>query len=302
MARPSHYWGIDLGGTKIEGVVLDSLASGRALARLRCPTEQEKGYKHILERISELVENLCLETKLRPNSIGFGTPGIIDRRSKLLKNSNTQCLNGKPLQSDLERMLGVPCKLENDANCFALAEALCGAATGAGSVFGVIMGTGVGGGFVINHKLVTGAQGIAGEWGHNILDPNGFPCYCGKRGCVETVLSGPALEKEYLRLSGVNKSLKEIIDEGRTDPASIGSRLLEHLIEWFGKALAVVINILDPEIIVLGGGLSHIDELCDMGKVSAAKYVFNDRLETTIVRNALGDSAGVFGAAMLTTS
>lgn len=295
-----HFWGIDLGGTKIEGAVLDSLTNLRAVARTRIDTEQHLGYEHILQRIKKLVDELSTQTGTKPKKLGVGTPGVVDPLTNLLKNSNTQCLQGKPLKTDLEALLKIPCTLANDANCFALAESYYGAAQNNNVVFGVIMGTGVGGGIVIDRKVLFGAQGIAGEWGHNVLDPNGPSCYCGKHGCVETLISGPALEAHFERLSGRKEKLESILSAGRRNPKGAEGETLGYLIEWFGKAIATVVNILDPDIIVLGGGVSNVDELYTAGAASAAQYVFNDRFETPIVKNALGDSAGVFGAAMLT--
>ena len=200
--RPIHWkeegavadavWGIDLGGTKIEGVVLPASASVEALCRIRRPTEAERGYDHLRGQIRELVEAMEREVWQRPETIGIGTPGVLDPETLRLKNSNTACLIGQPLKADLEAELGVPIELANDANCFALAEARLGAARGTESCFGVIMGTGVGGGVVDDGRALLGCQGIAGEWGHNILDSAGPDCYCGRKGCVETFISGPA--------------------------------------------------------------------------------------------------------------
>jgi fructokinase len=291
----SFLWGIDLGGTKIEGVILDSSDYTKPLFRERISTESEKGYDHILNRIAELKEILIVKSGLFPESIGFGTPGILDPQTNTMKNCNTTCLNGKTLKKDLEAKLNVPVKLANDANCFTLAENLFGAAKGAKSAFGIIMGTGVGGGFTINGKLHIGLHGIAGEWGHNVLIENGEPCYCGKNGCVEGVISGPALERYYYGLSGKKLSLPDILKS--QDPHA--AKTLERLITNFGKAISVVINILDPEIIVIGGGLSKIEAIYKEGPTEISKYIFNNKVSTKICQNSLGDSAGVFGAALL---
>ncbi len=292
------FWGIDLGGTKIEGAVLPSLTQPQPIARHRIDTEAASGYEHILERIEMLIGTLCQQTGASPSAIGVGHPGVIDPRTAAIKNSNTQCLNGRQLRIDLETRLGVSVLCANDANCFALAEAMLGAGRGARTVFGVIIGTGVGGGVVINGEALHGAQGIAGEWGHNVLIPFGPPCYCGKNGCVETIVSGPALEEYYRVRSGRRASLSEIVsaaDRGDEDAV----RTIARLSYWFGRALGVVVNILDPDRIVLGGGLSNIDALYGGMLPELRRTIFNDRMESRIVKNELGDSAGVFGAAML---
>ena len=179
----SVHWGIDLGGTKIEGVVLEA-GQTEPLCRIRIATEAEKGYQHIVGQMQRLVEQMKAQTGLAPAAVGSGTPGVLDPQTQTLKNSNTLCLNGQPLKADLEKSLGLPVELANDANCFALAEARLGAGKGAETVFGIIMGTGVGGGVVVRERVLYGCQGIAGEWGHNVLDSEGPECYCGKRGCV----------------------------------------------------------------------------------------------------------------------
>lgn len=287
--------GIDLGGTKIEGVVLAH--DGSLVRRERIPTEQESGYDHILERIVDLVE------KLRPDAggsqrVGIGTPGSLSARDGTLKNSNTLCLNGRPLRSDLERRMGHAIWIENDANCFALAEARLGAARDQEVVFGVILGTGVGGGIVVRSRIWAGPQHIAGEWGHHSIDPNGPDCYCGARGCVEKLLSGPALEEAYRSFGGPDLSAAEIAAQAEQgDPAA--AAVLDDYLALFGRALANLISILDPSIVVLGGGLSNLDVLYDRGREEIAARIFNDELRTPVVRNQLGDSAGVFGAALL---
>src|SRR5579875_1192490 len=271
--------GIDLGGTKIEGAVIDE--DGRPVVRERVPTERERGYAHVLDRVAALVD------RLRPQApeaavVGVGAPGSPSARDGTLKNSNTTCLNGRPLRADLEARLGCTVRLENDANCFALAEARGGAGRGHRVVFGVILGTGVGGGIVVDGRLWAGPQHIAGEWGHQAIDPAGPACWCGQRGCVEAFLSGPALAAAY-RAAG----------EARA--AAVVDRWLDR----FGRALANVIDVLDPDVVVLGGGLSNVDALYDRGRAAVARYVFNDELRTPIVRHRLGDSAGVIGAALL---
>lgn len=300
-------WGIDLGGTKIEGVVLESRANPRPLARLRIPTEAHLGYEHICQQIKKLVELLRAETGLAPEYVGMGHPGTLDPVIGAMKNANTTVLNGRPLDRDLEQLLGVPVRMANDANCFAVAEALMGAVPealpGAEVVFGVILGTGVGGGWVVGGKVLNGRQGLGGEWGHNVLDENGEPCYCGKNGCVEAVISGPALERFYEKTSGQKRPLREIVEraEAGDDPAAV--QTLDRLVHYFGKAVAVPINMIDPDVIVLGGGVGNIARLYTDGVAEARKYIFDTRpekrLETIFLRPKLGDSAGVFGAALL---
>lgn len=297
-------WGIDLGGTKIEGVILKSANEPEVLFRDRVPTEADQGYDHILSQIKKLIDIMCDAVGDKPAAVGFGTPGVHDPKLGTMKNCNTVVLNGKPLKQDLVKILGMPVELTNDANCFALAEAQLGVVKerfpDAKVVFGVIMGTGVGGGLVVDGKAISGLHGIAGEWGHNFLHESGGPCYCGKAGCVETVISGPSLERFYFQETGNKKKLKEIVAlaESGSDPIAI--QTMERLCEYFGLSLSVLINIIDPDVIVIGGGVGNIDALYGGGIDSVKKYIFNNRLETPIVKPSLGDSAGVFGAAFLT--
>ncbi|QEC51496.1 N-acetylglucosamine kinase [Anseongella ginsenosidimutans] len=295
-------WGIDLGGTKIEGVVIESREHPRELARLRIPTEAGEGYLHIVQQVNKLITALEKETGLKPERIGIGTPGVLEPSTLTMKNCNTTALNGKPFKTDLEAVTGLPVKMANDANCFAIAEACLGAGKPflqeSEVIFGVIMGTGVGGGIVIDGKAITGLQGIAGEWGHNFLDESGGPCYCGRSGCVETILSGPSLERYYACISGEKLPLKEIVALYRQgfEHACATMQRMNH---FFGKAIANVINIVDPHLIILGGGLGNIDLLYTEGIKSVEKFIFNPRLETRFLKPELGDSAGVFGAALL---
>ena len=286
--------GVDLGGTKIEGVVLD--ASGEPLIRRRVPTEQQRGYEHILDAAARLVDELRA-TAPECGVIGVGTPGAVSSKTGRLKNSNTACLNGRDLAGDLERRIGLPVRIENDANCFALAEATRGAGQGARVVFGIIMGTGCGGGLVVDGRLWSGPQHIAGEWGHHSIDPHGPACYCGQRGCVEAYLAGPAVERAYAARGGQG-DMAVLIARARSGDEAAGAVLREFL-DHFGRAVANLIAILDPDAIVLGGGLSNIDALYVEGRDAVARHVFNDELRTPIVRNRLGDSAGVIGAAIL---
>lgn len=296
----NELWGIDLGGTKMEGIVLESIENPRILARHRADTEAHLGSEAVLRNIAALVARLSGDLGGRkPSSIGFAHPGVVDPKTSLLKNCNARCLEGTPFKSDLESILKTTIHTANDANCFALAEALLGAGKGAPCVFGVIMGTGVGGGLVFEGKARYGCQGIAGEWGHNVLDPSGDSCYCGKSGCVEQFISGTALQRFYEGLSGTRRSMAEIVERHDSGEDSAATATIERLVDYFGRAISVLINILDPEVIVLGGGVSNVDILYTAGIEAVKANVFNDTLETRIVRNKLGDSAGMYGAAML---
>ncbi|MBV6438520.1 MAG: ROK family protein [Haliscomenobacteraceae bacterium CHB4] len=295
--------GIDLGGTKTEGVILESRDNPRVLHRMRIPTEAGKGYEHIVNQVGKLVEMLSDESGLQPAAVGIGHPGTLDPNTGVIKNANTTALNGRPFHKDLEKRLGVPVRLANDANCFAVAEATLGGVRqrlpNAEVVFGVILGTGVGGGWVIHGKVINGRQGIGGEWGHNFLDESGGPCYCGRVGCVETVISGPALEKFYQNLTLRHLPLRDIVAAAETGDDPAATQTLDRLIHFFGKAIAVVINIMDPDAIVLGGGVGNIERLYTDGMAEAGKYLFNTRIDTVFLKPELGDSAGVFGAALL---
>ena len=293
--------GIDLGGTKIEGIILKSDKEPIEIERLRINTEEDKGYKQIINNIKRLVDTLENKVNYKFKKIGIGTPGTLDPETQLLKNSNSQNLNKKSIKSDLENLLGKKVNIENDANCFALAETKFGAVKDqmphAKIVFGVIIGTGVGGGIIIDNKILYGKQGIGGEWGHTIIKDDGEMCYCGKKGCVESVISGRALQKYYTSLSGEKLSFKNIYKNIETDLNA--KKTLKRMITYFGKGLSNVVNIIDPDIIVLGGGLSNTNELYDQGYQELKKYVFNPTFKTKIIKPKLGDSAGVYGAALL---
>ena len=301
MADP--VWGIDLGGTKVEGVILRDARSLEVIERLRVPTESEKGYKHIVTQIGACVDALRAKTGLMPKKLGIGTPGVLDPILKTMKNCNTTVLNGQPLKRDLEELFGVEINMANDANCFAFAEAKLGAVKDHFEhpevVFGVIMGTGVGGGVVVNGKLLTGRQGIGGEWGHTFLDDSAGPCYCGNVGCVENIISGTALEKYYNQRSTIERGLPEIVDRHLKGIDPVASETIERLLHFFAKGIANVIDIIDPDAIVLGGGVGNVDLLYTEGVERVKQFVFNNRLDTLFLRPKLGDSAGVFGAALL---
>lgn len=292
--------GIDLGGTKIEGVVLSQ--DNSILARTRIPTpyykNPEKAYRIILTSIGNLIEKLEADTA-STCSIGIGTPGTISSLSGLMKNSNTVCLNGKSLHKDLEQHIGRKVRIANDANCFALSEALHGAGKDYDSVFGIIMGTGVGGGIVINKQIHTGAMGIAGEWGHNSLLGNGPACYCGRQGCVETLISGPGISADYERSGGAPGSSPADIINFAESGNKLAMNCIERFLKRFGRAVATVVNILDPHAIVLGGGVSNLNILYDRGRQAIEPHIFSDSFTTPILKNHHGDSSGVFGAAYL---
>jgi fructokinase len=296
-------WGIDLGGTKIECAVLETEQNLKTVCRKRLPTEAGKGYDHILSQIKRLVDEVAYEAGEQPTKIGFATPGALEPDTQLMKNCNTVCMNGRPMKLDLETLLQVEVKIANDANSFALAEALMGAGKNypnADVVFGVIMGTGVGGGLVVRGKVINGHHSLGGEWGHNILEEGGADCYCGKKGCVEQVISGPALEKFYVLCSNKLLNLKEIISRFEKGSDQHATATIERLLEYYGRAISTLINVLDPDLIVIGGGVGNIDLLYTEGYERIKKYVFNNgKLNTPICKPSLGDSAGVFGAALL---
>ncbi len=300
----ANLWGIDLGGTKIECAVLNASNPAEVLIRERIDTEASLGYEHILSQVKLLVDRVASLLGQAPTQIGFATPGVLNPRTQTMKNCNTVCMNGKPMAADLAAILHCEVKLANDANCFALAETLLGAVQdinpNAEMVFGIIMGTGVGGGLVAHGKVVNGLHGIGGEWGHNILDEEGPACYCGKSGCVEHVISGPALEAFYAHLTGSVKRMPEIIRLYEVKSDSAATATVERMLENFGRAVSTLINVIDPDVIVIGGGLGNIDLLYTEGYDRIRKYIFNSgEVLTPIVKPKLGDSAGVFGAAML---
>lgn len=296
--------GIDLGGTKIEGIALDE--AGNELLRHRVATPAGN-YDASLQAIIDLV--LLIENKTATaDSIGIGTPGAISPATGLLRNSNSVCLNGQPLQADLQSLLKRDISLANDANCFALSEATDGAAQGAAVVFGVIIGTGTGAGVVVNGQVLNGANAIAGEWGHNPLpwpednERPGPDCYCGKQGCIETFLSGPGMAQDFLQHTGKQLSAEQIValteQEGATHQAQ-AEACLQRYINRLARSLAHVINILDPDVIVLGGGLSNIQRLYAEVPQQLTQYVFSDVVKTKLVPPRYGDSSGVRGAAWL---
>lgn len=285
-------WGIDLGGTKIEGAILD--ADGRVAFRERIATEASFGYAHVVGRVAEMVGAMSVAAGSRPDRIGVGTPGAV-RPDGTMKNCNTVCLNGQPLPADLTAALRMDVVIANDADCFALAEARLGAGRGYRTVFGVILGTGVGGGVVVDGQLLRGPNGLAGEWGHTVLEPGGRPCYCGRCGCVEKYLSGPAIEADYLGRSGRRLTLSEI----GLQPDSDATETVADACGAFGRALATVVNVLDPDVIVLGGGAGRLPQWRTLGVEALRGQVFGPDFVTPVIKPELGDSAGVIGACLL---
>ena len=297
MPRPRI--GVDLGGTKIEAIALGP--RGETLARRRVATPRQ--YEASVEAVATLVEAVGAEAGAT-GSVGVGIPGTIVPGTGLVKNANSTWLNGRPLALDLERALGRPVRVMNDANCFAISEAADGAGAGAAVVFGVILGTGVGGGIVVHGRPLEGPNLVAGEWGHNPLPwmtPEEYPgagCYCGRDGCIETWVSGPAFERDHERVGGRSRAGAEIVrlagegDEvARASIARYESRL--------ARALASLVNVLDPDVIVLGGGMSNLPDLADSVSALLPRWVFSDSVVTRVRRNVHGDSSGVRGAAWL---
>jgi fructokinase len=292
--------GIDLGGTKIEGIALGDDAS--VLVRRRISTPRDD-YHQTLAAIVTLIREVEQEVG-RVGTVGVSMPGAISPATGLVKNANSTWLNGRLICEDLPRLLGRPIRFANDANCFALSEATDGAASGADVVFGVIVGTGTGGGIVVNRHVLTGRNAIAGEWGHNPLPAPrdgewpGPPCYCGRSGCIETFLSGPGLARDYEAAGGSALTASDIARRAAAgEPLALAC--VARYEERMARALASIINVLDPDVIVLGGGLSNIDRLYMAVPNLWAPYVFSDRVRTRLVRAAHGDSSGVRGAAWL---
>jgi predicted NBD/HSP70 family sugar kinase len=292
--------GIDVGGTKIEGIAIAGDGSERLRRRIPAPRGD---YASTLAAVTGLVRSIEAELGVEA-TVGVGIPGAISHATGRVKNANSTWLNGTPLPDDLSRMLGRPIRLANDANCFALSEAIDGAGAGAGVVFGVIIGTGTGGGVVVDGRVLSGANGVAGEWGHNPLpaprgdESPGPSCYCGRRGCIETFLSGPALAGDYAASGGDGVTAHEIAVRAAGGEA-LALAAVERYEDRMARALASVINLLDPHVVVLGGGLSNIDHLYDRVPQLWASYVFSDTVTTRLLRAVHGDSSGVRGAAWL---
>ena len=304
--------GIDLGGTKIEAITMNG--EGEITHRVRVDTPKQD-YEQALSAIKQIVLNIEQEAGITTTlPIGLGTPGAVSFKTGLMKNCNSTCLNGKPLRQDLEALLARPIRISNDADCFTLSEAIDGAAMDADIVFGVILGTGVGGGICIHRQLVQGVNAITGEWGHNpvalgeLVDieetwaqlphKQSRRCYCGRKNCVESWLSGPALELSYETLAGQKKHAAEIVELSQHND-SCAATVMDSYHKMLALALSNVINILDPEVIVLGGGMSNTTSLYTEVPINLARHVFSDRVDTKIVKAKHGDSSGVRGAAWL---
>jgi len=292
--------GIDLGGTKIEGIALAN--NGDELSRHRIKTPHDD-YPGTLQAIHDVVTYLEQQTN-QTGSVGMGIPGAISPATGLVKNANSTWLIGEPLETDLARKLERPVRISNDANCFAVSEATDGAAKDAEIVFGVIIGTGTGGGICINKHVVTGANAIGGEWGHNPLpwprddERPGLPCYCGQHGCIETFLSGTGLTKHFIAAGGVADRAEDIMAQLEADDP-LAQKVMADYEDRMARALASIINILDPDVIVLGGGLSNVDRLYQNVPTLWTNYVFSDHVATQLVAPLHGDSSGVRGAAWL---
>jgi fructokinase len=291
--------GIDLGGTKIEVVALD--AHGVECFRRRIATPRED-YDATLAALAALVQQA--EAVVGPSSVGIGTPGAISPATGLMKNANSTWLIGRPLGDDINRVLGREVRMANDANCFALSEAVDGAAAGAAVVFGVIIGTGTGGAIVVDRKVVVGANAVGGEWGHNPMpwpEPGewpGPPCYCGRTGCIETFLSGPGMSRDHQATTGEQVDAIEIAQRAEGGSATAAATI-ERYASRLARGLAAIINVVDPDVIVLGGGLSNIARLYQRVPQIWPAYVFSDRIATKLVPAKFGDSSGVRGAAWL---
>ena len=291
--------GVDFGGTKIEAAALD--ASGAVIARRRTPNPG--GYDAAIAAVAELVA--AVEAEAGPvTRIGVGMPGSISPKTGMIRNANSQWLNGRAFGQDLEAALGRPVRLTNDANCLALSEAVDGGAAGASTAFAAILGTGCGGGVVVNGRILEGANGVAGEWGHNPLpwpsveEISAPKCWCGRQGCMETWVSGVGFEAEYARVNGERLAAPEIVAAARAGtPAAQAA--LDRYVDRLARGLAAVCNLIDPDVIVLGGGMSNVSELYDRLPAAVARYVFSDVFETRIVQAVHGDSSGVRGAAWL---
>jgi fructokinase len=286
--------GIDLGGTKTEGIILDNDLN--EIFRKRIPTKHD--YIELIDSLNDLYREMSSKVEDKPHTFGIGTPGSTTKKTGLMKNSNIIEMNGKPFMEDLETKLGRKITRQNDSNCFAIAEANLGAGRGKKRVFGAIMGTGIGGGYVVEGKLISGLQSIAGEWGHSIIGSVGPKCYCGKIGCIETFISGSGVENKYFEMFQERLTMNEIVKRYRLGEGQ-AKLIMSDFFVHFGKSFSNLITILDPDIIILGGGLSNIDELYTIGVNRVKDFVFNDDLVTPIVRNKCGDSAGVLGAALL---
>lgn len=292
-----HRIGIDLGGTKIEGAFLSP--GGEILLRKRIPSPARTGYGPVVREVGDLARSLISRLPAgTPHTLGCAIPGSMDLETGLVRNANSTCLIGRPLARDLEQAAGHPLAVRNDADCFTMAEARDGAGQGFETVFGVIMGTGCGGGIAVNGRVDEGPNRIRGEWGHVSLDPAGERCWCGSLGCVETMISGTGVQSRFARETGRDLDMRAIMDLARQGDEEC-ARTFDRFLHDFGRALGGLVSILDPDCVVLGGGLSNIDELYEEGAARMRSWAFHDDLPTPVLKNELGDSAGVIGAAWI---
>jgi fructokinase len=298
MSAPRAYQiGIDLGGTKIETVLLDPLGKELLRQRVATPSGTTDDHLAIVERVSRQVTEAAQKTPQGAEyTIGVCIPGILDAHTGLVQNANTTSLIGHPFKAELEERLEHPVGMENDANCFTLAEALQGAGRGYGMVFGIIMGTGCGGGLCLDGRLHDGLHGIAGEWGHFSIDPQGAKCFCGNHGCIETKIAGSGVSRNHEERWGQRLRMEEIVAGYRRGDEQCKVSF-EAFLEDFGRSVGGLISLLDPDAIVIGGGLSNIDELYTLGRKRVEAYAFHPKAQTPILKNQLGDSAGIYGAA-----
>lgn len=291
--------GIDLGGTKVESILVDS--SGSVVLRKRIPTPRggDREYQNIRDAVYHAIRNAMQPIPAGTGcAIGVGIPGTIHQEKQVVQNANTTSLSGRSFQKDLERLLQRPIAMENDANCFTLAESLQGAAVDYDFVFGMILGSGCGGGLCINGRIHQGRHRIAGEWGHFAIDPQGARCWCGNIGCIETMISGIGAANRYFERFGEKLPFEKIVERYR-DGDDKCTQAFDRFLDDFGRSVGGLISLLDPDVIVIGGGLSNVDELYDLGVERVRRYAFHERVHTPILKNRLGDSAGVYGAAWI---
>lgn len=291
--------GIDLGGTKTEVILLADKKTVLFRKRVATLVDTKNNYASVIESIHALVaQALSVVSPTDDYTVGVGIPGTIDRKTGRVQNANTTWLAGHYFQADLEKKLNKKIFMENDANCFTLAEAIGGAAIGYKIVFGIIMGTGCGGGICIDGTLHSGSHGIAGEWGHFAIDPNGEKCFCGNTGCIDTKLTGTGMARSYKKRMNKKLSAEQIVEQARQNDKEC-RQIFDQFLDDFGRSVGGLISLLDPDAIVLGGGLSNISELYTIGVEKVKTYAYHKNLKTPILKNLLGDSAGVFGAAWL---
>lgn len=301
-SHSEKYWGIDISSTKIEGIIIDPAQPNKVLCRLHFPTERFCGYDHVISQVQLLITELeSISGINRPQEIGIATAGVIHPSTGILRNASMLCLNGHALQTDLSVALNARVLLANDANCFTLGEALLGAGRGYNVVMGLILDIGVGSGIVVGNYLLQGLHGIAGEWGHNKMHNEDILCHCGKKGCNEMVFSEFALERFYEELTGEGLSLLEIVKRAKQNEVA-ALKTLERLQDKFAEAIAVSINNIDPEVIIISGSVGAIDLLyMESTRAKILRYIFNKELKTSFLRPVLGDSAGALGAALLSS-